>query len=63
MKNAPTAVCILKKEFRLLTKGNTIDAETAEQIQALRRIVYNSKDYIEAINAFKEKRKPCFKGN
>ena len=62
LKNAPTAVCVLKKQFRLLTKGNAIDAETAEQIQALRRVVFNSNDYVEAINAFKEKRKPCFKG-
>lgn len=62
MQNAPKAVCVLKKQFRLLTKGNPIDAETAEQIQALRRAVFNSDDYIEAINAFKEKRKPCFRG-
>ena len=63
LKNAPKAVCVLKKQFSLLTKGNSINAETAEHIQALRREVYTSNDYVEAIAAFKEKRKPCFKGN
>jgi methylmalonyl-CoA decarboxylase len=60
--NAPLAVQSLKAEFRLLARGHSIDAETAEQIQALRRRVYDSADYAEGVRAFKEKREPQFEG-
>jgi methylmalonyl-CoA decarboxylase len=60
--NAPLAVRAIKAEFRLLSRGHSIDAETAEQLQAVRRRVYDSADYEEGLRAFKEKRAPRFEG-
>jgi methylmalonyl-CoA decarboxylase len=61
-RNAPLAVRAIKAQFRLLTRGNLIDAETAERIQAIRRRVYDSADYVEGIRSFREKRAPVFQG-
>jgi len=62
LQNAPLAVKAFKKQFLLLSKGHSIDAETAEKIQSYRRIVYDSRDYGEGIRAFQEKRPPRFRG-
>jgi len=59
-QNSPLSISVIKEQLRILANSNTISAETFERIQGLRREVYNSKDYTEGINAFKEKRKPLF---
>jgi len=61
-RNAPLAVRVLKQQFQHLLRGQTLSIETFEQIQGMRRMVYDSQDYQEGIQAFKEKRKPDFQG-
>ncbi len=62
LRNSPLAVRAFKKQFRLLSGGAPLPAETFELIQSIRREVYDSKDYAEGIRAFHEKRPPVFRG-
>lgn len=62
LANSPLAIRAFKKQFRLLSSGYPLPAETFELIQAVRRKVYDSEDYKEGIRSFFEKRKPDFKG-
>ena len=61
-KNAPLSVSVMKEEVRLLAGAHAVTPELFEQMQGLRRIVYDSHDYQEGLNAFREKRKPEFLG-
>jgi methylmalonyl-CoA decarboxylase len=61
-RNSPLAIRSFKRQFRLLSSGLPLSAETFELIQSIRREVYDSKDYLEGIQAFHEKRKPVFRG-
>jgi methylmalonyl-CoA decarboxylase len=60
--NAPLAISVMKEELRLLAGAHSITPELFERIQGLRRIVYDSRDYQEGIEAFRGKRKPDFRG-
>lgn len=60
--NAPLSISVMKEEVRLLASAHAITPELFEQIQALRRTVYDSRDYQEGLNAFRDKRKPEFRG-
>jgi methylmalonyl-CoA decarboxylase len=61
-RNSPLAIRSFKRQFRLLSSGLPLSAETFELIQSIRREVYDSKDYLEGIQSFHEKRRPVFRG-
>jgi methylmalonyl-CoA decarboxylase len=60
--NAPLSIAVMKEELRLLAGAHAITPELFERIQGLRRIVYDSADYQEGLNAIRDRRKPAFTG-
>jgi methylmalonyl-CoA decarboxylase len=61
-QNSPISISVIKEQLQILGNALPLSPEAFERIQSLRRLVYNSKDYLEGQKAFLEKRKPVFQG-
>jgi methylmalonyl-CoA decarboxylase len=60
--NAPLSIAVMKEQLRILAGAHPMSPQGFERVQGLRRLVYDSEDYCEGIRAFKEKRRPQFRG-
>lgn len=60
--NSPLSIKVIKEQIRLLANAHPLSPHTFERVQGLRRLVYDSNDYAEGINAFLGKRPPVFQG-
>lgn len=56
------AMAVIKEQLRILASARPLSPDQFEQIQGLRRRIYDSHDYEEGITSFLQKRAPVFKG-
>lgn len=62
-QNSPLAVEVIKEQFHCLSEtAVAMPPLLFERISGLRRKVYDSHDYAEGLQSFKEKRKPIYLG-
>ena len=60
--NSPLSIQVIKEQLNILGNALPMTPQTFEHIDMLRRIAGTSKDYLEGLSAFYEKRKPVFMG-
>jgi enoyl-CoA hydratase len=61
-ENAPLALSSGKRIMNFFLENQNLDPEMLKEIEVLRMQAFNSEDLKEGQRAFKEKRKPVFKG-
>jgi methylmalonyl-CoA decarboxylase len=59
---SPLAIAVIKEQLRVLSDYQPIAAQVYERVQGLRRDAYDSRDYLEGLTAFAQKRQPIFRG-
>ena len=59
---SPLAIAVIKEQLRVLSDYQPIAAQVYERVQGLRRRAYDSRDYLEGLEAFAQKRQPVFRG-
>lgn len=60
--NAPLSVAAMKHSIKTLASAHALPPITFEEIQGVRRTVWDSHDYLEGITAFAERRPPVYRG-
>ena len=60
--NAPLSIAVMKEQLRILAGAHPMTPQGFERVQGLRRLVYDSDDYLEGVRAFLAKRPPVFRG-
>lgn len=60
--NSPLSVAVAKKQINVIAQSTSLGISTFELIEELRMKAFNSNDFMEGKNAFKEKRHPRFTG-
>lgn len=61
--NSPLSIRVIKEQINIITNAYAISINASEKIDQIRRVAYNSDDYVEGKKSFMEGRKPVFKGN
>ena len=59
---SPLSNRVFKEQVTSINSAIPLTSNEFEQIEANRRVVYNSDDYLEGVTAIKEKRSPVFQG-
>lgn len=60
--NSPRAISVMKEAMRAFI-GRDLRVSEFERLQELRHAVYNSSDYAEGLDAFRNKRQAVFRGD
>lgn len=59
---SPLAIAVIKEQLRVLSDYQPVAAQVYERVQGLRRQAYDSRDYLEGLEAFVQRRQPIFRG-